>query len=115
MENYIKLDRETKRDVLISTLTSLYGNHQLTIKDVVDIMCEANTLTDEDKFNVMLLTNHVSASTISRLFGFGYAKSMKIIQMLINEKAIEKIETKYNIISVTNFKSVATKLFGRKC
>lgn len=114
LENFIKLSKQEKNNLTIGWLINLAKTHHLTLNDVMDIinLCD-DTFSNMDKFNSMLVNNYVSASKISRLFGYGYAKSMKIIKLLLDEKAIAKTEKSYTIIDAEKFKQIGKQIFNK--
>lgn len=115
IEFYQRLNKQQKGELTLAWLADLIKTNKLTIIDVMDIINAVDTtFTKLDKFNSMIITENVSASTISRLFGYGYAKSMRIINILLKENAIVKIENSYKIIDKEKFKAVGISLFEEK-
>lgn len=112
INDYAKLSKNEKGKLTLLWLTELIKEQKLTIQDVMDILnCVDNSFSNIDKFKSMLVNNYVSASTISRLFGYGYAKSMKIINLLLDEKAIKRQEHYYTIVDKNKFNSIGENLF----
>ena len=112
IDKFVKLNKKEKGEMTLLWLADLVQTQNLTIQDVMDIINSVDTTFSKlDKFNSMLITNHITPSIISRLFGFGYAKSMRVINMLIKEQAIVKLDNGYQIVDNENFKRVGEKLF----
>lgn len=112
IEHYCKLSKEKKGKLTLLWLTDLIKTENLTLQDVIDILNNVDdSFTKLDKFNSMLINNNVSASTISRLFGYGYAKSMSVINELLQQNAIIKYTNTYKIVDKDKFKLVGEKLF----
>ena len=115
IEKFIKLSNEQKGNLTLSWLSELVQAQHLTIQEVMDILNSVETTFSKiDKFNSLLLTNKINASTISRLFGFGYAKSMKIINLLVEEHALVKTESGYVILDKEKFKEIGKRLFEKE-
>lgn len=111
---FAKLSKVEKGKLTLSWLSDLVKNKQLNIADVMYILNSyETTFSNLDKFNTMLELAHITASTISKMFGFGYAKSMRVINLLIKEQAIVKDENKYKIIDKEKFKEVGKLLFEK--
>lgn len=111
---FAKLSKVEKGKLTLSWLSDLVKNKQLNIADVMYILNSyETTFSNLDKFNTMLELTHITASTISKMFGFGYAKSMRVINLLIKEQAIVKDENKYKIIDKEKFKKVGKLLFEK--
>ncbi|MBO5954926.1 MAG: hypothetical protein J6Q13_03055 [Clostridia bacterium] len=112
IDKFAKLSSAEKGKLTLSWLADLVQSNNLTIQDVMDIINNVDTTFSKlDKFNSMIITNRVNPSTISRLFGYGYAKSMRVINLLIKEQAIVKFEDKYKIVDKEKFKQVGIQLF----
>lgn len=111
LQDYFKLSKDEKGKLTLFWLISLIKDRQLTIEDVVDILNSLEpTFSNVDKFNTLLVSEFFSASTISRLYGFGYSKSMNIINTLLSKNIIIKYENKYKILDKEKFKDVGNKL-----
>ena len=109
--NFVKLNKIEKKGLTLSWLINLVKTEHLGIEDVVDIINNIEpTFATIDKLECLLARGIISTSTISRLFGFGYAKSSGIISALVKNNVITKYDNCYKIIDKTNFKSVAQKL-----
>ncbi|MBQ8522045.1 MAG: hypothetical protein IJ458_00085 [Clostridia bacterium] len=113
-QNFIRLTKQEKNNLTIGWLINLIKANHLTLNDVMEIinLCD-DSFSNIDKFNSMIINNYVSASKISRLFGYGYARSMKIIKLLLSEKAITKQSSGYKIVDAEKFKQVGNQLFNK--
>lgn len=112
LEDFIKLNKTEKKSLTITWLIDLIKTEHLGVEDVIDILNSIEpTFSKADKIECLLINGHISTSTISRLFGFGYAKSAKIINTLISKNVIVKYENSYKIIDKVNFKNVTKELF----
>ena len=113
-QNFIRLTKQEKNNLTIGWLINLIKSNHLTLNDVMEIinLCD-DSFSNIDKFNSMIINNYVSASKISRLFGYGYARSMKIIKLLLSEKAITKQSSGYKIVDAEKFKQVGNQLFNK--
>ena len=113
-EQFLKLTKEEKDKLTLSWLIDLVKNNTITIRDIVDVISSCyDGLSNIDKFNKLKENEIITASTISRVFGYGYSKSMNIIKLLLENKSIKKIENGYQIISMTNFEKVGEILFKK--
>ncbi|MBQ7798020.1 MAG: hypothetical protein IJ371_02750 [Clostridia bacterium] len=114
IQKFTKLSKQQKNQLTLGWLVDLIKTNHLTLHDVMDIINSCDqTFSNIDKFNSMIDNNHVNASTISRLFGYGYAKSMKIINLLLEEKAIIKQNNGYSIVDKEKFKQIGEQLFNK--
>ena len=115
IEEFVKLNQEDKGKLTLLWLADFIKTNALNIVDVMDILNNVETVFSKtDKFNSMIISNSVSASMVSRLFGFGYAKSMRVINLLIKERAIIKFENRYKIVNKEKFQEVGKRLFENK-
>ncbi len=111
-EQFLKLTKEEKDSITLGWLIDLVKNNSITISDIVDVISfDYKDLSNIDKFNKLKENEFISTSTISRIFSYGYSKSMNIIKLLLENKAIEKTSKGYQIISMTNFEKVGEILF----
>lgn len=111
LEEFKKLNKTDKKKLTISWLINLIKQEQLTLEDVIDILNNIEpTFSKIDKLECLLINGQISTSTISRLFGFGYAKSSKIINTLILKNVVVKYENTYRIIDKENFKTITKEL-----
>lgn len=106
IEEFIKLNKIEKSNLTLKWLIDLVKTEGLTIEDIIDILnCIEPTFSKSDKFNSLLIRGTLTVSSISRLFGYGYAKSMHVISMLLKQNIITKHENCYKIIDREKFKS----------
>ena len=114
LENFLKLNKQDKKNLTISWLLDLIKTEHLGIEDVIDILNNVEpTFSKVDKLECLLINGYISTSTISRLFGFGYAKSAKIINILASKYIIAKYENSYKILDKTNFKITTKELLEK--
>lgn len=108
IELFVSLSKHDKANLTLLWLIDLIKTEHLTIEDVMDILnCVSPTFSKTDKFSSLLLGGTVSVSSISRLFGYGYAKSVSFINSLLKQKVIEKQDNCYKIIDKQKFKMVS--------
>lgn len=113
IEQFIKLKTSEKANLTLSWLIDFVKAENLTIEDVMDILnCIEPTFSKTDKINSLLTSGTISVSIISRLFGYGYAKSMNIINSLVKQNIITKQDNCYKIIDKENFKLKTAKLIS---
>ena len=111
LENFINLNKTDKKNLTISWLIELIKTEHLSIEDVIDILNNIEpTFSKVDKLECLLINGQISTSTISRVFGFGYAKSSRIINCLVQKSIIAKYDNCYKIIDKANFKLVTKEL-----
>lgn len=111
LENFIKLNKTDKKKLTISWLIDLIKTEHLGVEDVIDILNNIEpTFSKVDKLECFLINGEISTATISRLFGFGYAKSSNIINILLKKNVITKYENSYKIIDKVNFKTITKEL-----
>lgn len=111
LDNFIKLKKQDKKNLTISWLIDLIKTEHLEVVDVLDLLNNIEpTFSKVDKLECLLINGHISTSAISRLFGFGYAKSSKIINVLVSKNIITKYENSYKIIDKANFKTTTKEL-----
>ena len=111
LDNFIKLNKQEKKNLTISWLIDLIKTEHLEVVDVLDLLNNVEPIFSKvDKLEYLLINGNISISIISRLFGFGYAKSSKIINILMNKNIIAKYENRYKIIDKTNFKRITNEL-----
>jgi len=107
LDNFIKLNKTDKKNLTISWLIDLIKTEHLGVEDVIDILNNIEpTFSKIDKLECLLMNGHISTSSISRLFGFGYAKSSNIISILLKKNIITKHENSYKILDKENFKVI---------
>lgn len=113
-QQFLKLSKDEKDKLTIKWLNQLVKDNQLQPSDVMDIINSLyENLTDIEKFNKLSECKMIRAATISRVLGYGYVKSMRIINLLIENNAIIKSENGYKVISKANFKQVGKNLFNK--
>lgn len=102
---FIKFDQSKKEGLTLKWLTTLVKTHNLTIEDVMDILnCVDLTFSKLDKLNSLLTKGRISATAISRILGYGYARSMNYINTLLKRNIIVKFDNSYKIIDKERFK-----------
>ena len=112
LEQFAQLGKEEKENFTLLWLTNLIKTEQLTIEDVIDILNNVNpTFSAADKFNAFLIGGTLTISSVSRLFGYGYAKSKSIISALLSRNIIAECNNSYKIIDKEKFKLVSSELF----
>ncbi len=115
LDDFIKLSKNEKKNLTLSWLIELVKKEQLSIEDVVDIINNIETtFSKAEKFECLLLKDKFSASTISRLFGLGYAKSVKLIQVLLDNNLIVKYDSCYKVIDKKGFKDMLEDVRKKK-
>ena len=115
LNDFIKLSKNEKKDLTLSWLIELVKKEHLSIEDVVDIINNIEpTFSKAEKFECLLLKDKFSTSTISRLFGLGYAKSMKLIQVLLDNNLIVKYDSCYKVIDKKGFKDMLEDVRQKK-
>ena len=113
-EQFLKLTKEEKDKLTIGWLMDLVKNNTITISDIIHVINSCyDGLSNIDKFNKLLEYETISASTISRVLEFGYVKSMNVIKLLLENKAVEQVDNRYKIISASNFIKVGEILFKK--
>ena len=113
-QQFLKLTKAEKDELTIKWLIQLVKDNNLQPNDVMDIINSLyENLIDIEKFNKLSEYKIIRASTISRVFSYGYVKSMKIINLLIENNAIIKIDNGYKVISKANFRQVGKILFNK--
>lgn len=114
---FVKFDQSEKEKLTLKWLTTLVKTHNLTIEDVMDILnCVDLTFSKIDKLNSLLINGSISATTISRILGYGYAKSMNYINTLLKKNIIVKVDKGYKIIDKDKFKLANEELLkGENC
>lgn len=111
-EQFLKLSKAEKDGLTLRWLIDLVQNYDISISDIIETLSiEYKDLSNIDKFNKLAQEDVVSASKISRVFGYGYSKSINIIKMLLKNEAIKKVDVGYKIISIPKFKDVGKQLF----
>ena len=114
IEDFTKLNKAEKKNLTMSWLIDLIKTEHLEVVDVIDLLNNIEpTFSKVDKLECLLINGHISTSIISRLFGFGYAKSSKIINILVSKNIVTKYENSYKIIDKTNFKTTTKELLER--
>ncbi|MBR4999014.1 MAG: hypothetical protein IKY10_03955 [Clostridia bacterium] len=115
LDNFIELSKNEKRDLTLSWLIDLVKTERLSIEDVVDIINNIEpTFSKAEKLECLLLKDKFSTSTISRLFGLGYAKSMKLIKVLIENNLVVKYDSCYKVIDKKGFKDMLEDVRKKK-
>ena len=115
LDDFIELSKNEKKNLTLSWLIDLVKTEHLSIEDVVDIINNIEpTFSKAEKFECLLLKDKFSASTISRLFGLGYAKSMKLINALIENNLIVKYDSCYKVINKKGFKDMLEDVRQKK-
>ena len=102
LDDFIKLNKNKKKDLTLSWLIELVKKEHLSIEDVVDIINNIEpTFSKAEKVECLLFKDKFSASFISRLFGLGYAKSIKLINVLIENNLVvnKSAEFNFNILN----------------
>ncbi len=113
-QQLLKLSNSEKQSLTIGFLTELLKNGHLNLNDIIEIFNSSYVnLTDIKKFEMIGNEGVVTASKILRVFNYGYAKSMSIINLLIEHNAIQRQEKGYKVISKTNFNKVGQILFNK--
>lgn len=113
LEQFVKLGKNEKKNLTLSWLTDLIKSENLSIADVIDILnCIQPTFSKADKLNAVLINGVVTTSTISRILGYGYAKSVKLINEMLSKNLIVKFDNSYKVIDKDNFKIFTQNLFG---
>ena len=114
LEEFKKLNKMEKKNLTLSWLIDLIKTQHLGVEDVIDIINSVEpTFSDADKLQTLLIKGQISVAIISRLFGFGYAKSSSIINQLLQQNVITKYEQCYKIIDKENFKKITKELVVR--
>lgn len=117
---FIKFEQNQKEQLTLKWLLTLVKTHNLTIEDIMDILnCVDSTFSKEDKLNSLLIKGTISATAISRILGYGYARSIKYINTLLKRNIIVKFDNSYRIIDKEKFKLSNQELikgenYGRK-
>lgn len=102
---FIKFDQSKKEGLTLKWLITFIKSHHLTMEDVMDILnCVDLTFNKEDKLNSLLTKGTISATAISRILGYGYARSMNYINKLLKRNIIVKFDNSYKIIDKERFK-----------
>lgn len=115
LNNFIKLSKNEKEKLTLSWLIELVKKEHLSIEDVVDIINNIEpTFSKAEKFECLLLKDKFSTSTISRLFGLGYAKSMKLVQVLLENNLVVKYDSYYKVIDKNGFKAIIEDVRQKK-
>lgn len=113
LETFVKLNKTEKKNLTLSWLIDLIKTQQLKIEDVIDILnCVEPTFSKLYKLEYFLTSGKISISSLSRLLGFGYAKSSSIINKLSKRNIIVRYEKDYKIIDKINFKRVMQEICG---
>jgi len=73
------------------------------LKEQNEMKKELEKLSNYEKFEYMLKKNRISISFVQRVFNYSYPKAVKIIDQLIECKAIEKQENGYIFLSQNKF------------
>ena len=116
LDNFKELSKNEKKDLTLSWLIDLVKTEHLSVEDVVDIINNIEpTFSKAEKLECLLLKDKFSTSTISRLFGLGYAKSMKLIQVLLDNNLIVKYDSCYKVIDKKGFKDMLEDMRKKKC
>lgn len=107
IDEFSKLSQTEKKNLTLSWLTNLIKQQHLNIEDVVDILNQIEpTFSKAEKLECILLKDKFSTSTISRLFGLGYAKSVKLINVLMENNIVVKYDNCYKVIDKKGFKDI---------
>lgn len=110
-EGFVKLKKSEKKNLTIAWLIDLIKTEHLGIEDVMDIINNVEpTFSKAEKLECLRINVQISTSIISRLFGFGYAKSSNLINNLVKKNVIAKHENCYKILDKVNFKTVTKQL-----
>ncbi len=103
-EHFIKLTKKEKYNITLGWLSDLVKNNHITINDIVEIIVSSyNDLPGVNNIENLTENNYINTSTISKLFGCGYAKSIHIIKLMIENNIIERVAKGYKIISLIKF------------
>ena len=106
-DDFIELSKNEKKNLTLSWLIDLVKTEHLSIEDVVDIINNIEpTFSKAEKLECLLLKDKFSTSTISRLFGLGYAKSVKLVQVLLDNHLVVKYDSYYKVIDKNGFKAL---------
>ena len=115
LDDFIELSKNEKRDLTLSWLIDLVKKEHLSIEDVVDIINNIEpTFSKAEKLECLLIKDKFSTSTISRLFGLGYAKSKKLIQVLLENNLVVKYDSYYKVIDKKGFKDMLEDVRRKK-
>ena len=115
LDNFIELSKNEKRDLTLSWLIDLVKTEHLSIEDVVDILNNIEpTFSKAEKLECLLIKDKFTTSTISRLFGLGYAKSMKLVQVLLENNLVVKYDNCYKVIDKRGFKDMLEDVRKKK-
>ena len=115
LDDFIELSKNEKRDLTLSWLIDLVKKEHLSIEDVVDIINNIEpTFSKAEKLECLLIKDKFTTSTISRLFGLGYAKSMKLVQVLLENNLVVKYDSCYKVIDKKGFKDMLEDVRRKK-
>ena len=115
LDNFIELSKNEKKDLTLSWLIDLVKKEHLSIEDVVDIINTIEpTFSKAEKLECLLIKDKFTTSTISRLFGLGYAKSMKLVQVLLENNLVVKYDSCYKVIDKKGFKDLLEDMRRKK-
>ena len=113
LENFAKLSRKEKEQLTLKWLIDLVKTENLSIEDIIDILNSVDScFSKSDKLNTLLVNDTISASAVSRILGYGYAKSMNFINNLLKRNVIIKKDGCYKIIDKEAFKTTTKELIG---
>ena len=115
LNDFIELSKNEKKDLTLSWLIELVKKEHLSIEDVVDIINNIEpTFSKAEKLECLLIKGKFTTSTISRLFGLGYAKSMKLVQVLLENNLVVKYDSCYKVIDKNGFKDMLEDVRQKK-
>ena len=115
LDDFNELSKNEKRDLTLSWLIDLVKKEHLSIEDVVDIINNIEpTFSKAEKLECLLIKDKFTTSTISRLFGLGYAKSMKLVQVLLENNLVVKYDSCYKVIDKKGFKDMLEDVRQKK-
>ena len=115
LDDFIELSKNEKGDLTLSWLIDLVKKEHLSIEDVMDIINNIEpTFSKAEKLECLLIKDKFTTSTISRLFGLGYAKSMKLVQVLLENNLVVKYDSCYKVIDKKGFKDMLEDVRQKK-
>ena len=115
LDDFMLLTKKEKKNLTLSWLIEFIKKENLSIEDVVDIINNIEPVfLRVEKLECLLLNDEFYTSTISRLFGFGYAKSVKVINFLLQKNLIVKFEKGYKVIDKSRLKDIIDEIRRNK-